>query len=303
MKNDDYNLSIINKMYKPYKYIIKGNIKILKCNNCDYVIKKRDTHDNLTNTHNYLKSRGFNNYVPIIDANRNGYHVYPYIIENKVPYEQKSNDLAKLSALMHAKTSYIKDVNQSTFDNIYNDIDNNIEYLKEYYSKLYDDTFYKRYYNPFESLFMDTYSKINNALVFSKSELDSWYQLVESKKSERVSLVHNDLRNDHLLKGEEDYLISFDKSKIDTPVLDLYNFYQNEYNKVNFSEVLKTYLYHNELTSDELKLFFILISIPKEIKLEKNNYNNLKNYYNILDYINKSEELIRPYYSDYEKEE
>ena len=297
------DLEVINKVYNPYKYIIKGNVKVLKCHDKDYVIKKKDDLNKLMDTHQYLKSRGFVNFVPIIDADRKEYYVYPYIHEDKIPYEQKNNELAKTAAILHAKTTYFKDVSESTFDNIYNDINNNIDYLNLYYSKLYDDIFYKRYYTPFENLFIDSYSKINNALGFSKSELDIWYQMVSEKKNQRVSLIHNDLKNEHFLKSDEDYLISFDRSKVDTPVLDLYKFYQNEYDKCNFSEIFKTYIYHYALSDDELKLFFVLISIPKELKLTSNNYDNVRNFYHILNYINKSEELIRPYYSNNEEEE
>jgi hypothetical protein len=304
MKNNKDDLTVLNQIYKPNKYIIKGKVKILKCNNQDVVIKPKNSYNNnLVEIHKYLKSRDFNNFVPIIDYNRENYFVYPYIIEDKIPYEQKTNELAKTVAIMHAKTSYFKDVNESTFDEIYNNINNNIDYLTEYYSKMYDDIFLKRYYTPFENLFIDSYSKISNVLLFSKSELDIWYELASEKKTQRVSLVHNDLKNDHYLKGDEDYLISFDKSKIDTPVLDLYKFYKNEYDSVNFSEILKTYLYHFELNEDELKLFFILISIPDEFKYTLNNYNDVKNFYKIINYINITEELIRPYYSNYEKEE
>ena len=214
-----------------------------------------------------MSSRGFDNYVKIKDSNRSDYFIYPYIYENIIPYEQKGSDMAKTVALLHAKTSYFKDIDESVFDNIYNNIDNNIEYIKNYYSDLYDEIFMKEYYNSFENLFMDIYSKINNACLFCKNELEKWYSISTIKKSKRVALLHNNLCLDHFLKGEDDYLISFEKAKIDTPVLDLIKFYKNEYDKLDFKEIFKTYLYHFDLTSDEYKLFFILISLPDEIKI------------------------------------
>ena len=45
---------------------------------------------------------------------------------------------------------------------------------------------------------------------------------------ERVCVVHNNLKDEHLLKNDKNYLISWDKYLIDTPVLDLYRFFQNE---------------------------------------------------------------------------
>lgn len=295
------NYDVINKIYKPYKYTIKGKVRILNCQNEDIVLKPKN--DKLIKTHNYMASRGFNNFVEIKDINRDKYFVYPFVYENSIPYEQKGNDLAKTIAILHAKTSYFKDIDENTFDQIYYDIDNNIEYAKEYYSKLYDDIFAKKYYSPFEMIFMDIYSKINNACLFCKNELDKWYETCAEKKSKRVALLHNNLKLDHFIKGEEDYLISFDNAKIDTPVLDLVKFYKNEFNNLDFKEVFKTYTYHFDLTDEEYKLFFILISIPDVIKIDNNTYNDVSKICYLKNYLNKTEELIRPYYSEDEKEE
>lgn len=291
----------INKIYKPYKYKIIKNIKVLNCQNEDIVLKPKN--ENVLKVHNYLSSRGFENYVKIKDINRDKYYIYPYIYENNIPYEQKGNDMAKVVALMHAKTSYFKDVDESTFDSLYFDIDNNIEYVKGYYSKLYDDIFIKRYYSPTEMIFMDMYSKINNACLFCKSELENWYNISLDKKSKRVAMLHNNLKLDHFVKADDDYLISFDTAKIDTPVLDLVKFYKNEYNNLDFKKLFKTYTYHYELNEDEYKLFFILISIPDVIDINKNTFDSLSKVCNLKNYLNKTEELIRPYYSEDEKEE
>ena len=231
------------------------------------------------------------------------HYCYAYIYETKEPLEQKANDMMKTVAILHAKTSYFKDVDESTFDNIYNDIDNNIEYIKDYYSRLYDEIFMKEYFNPFESIFIDIYSKINNACLFCKNELDIWYNLSSDKKSKRVVLLHNNLKLDHFLKGSDDYLISFDNAKIDTPVLDLVKFYKNEYDNLDFNELFKTYTYHFDLTNDEYKLFFILISIPDLIKVTSDNKNNLIQIINLKNYLDKTEKLIRPYYSENNEEE
>ena len=295
------NLESINKIYKPYKYTIKGKVKILNCDKEDIVIKPKD--DKLIETHKYLSSRGFNNSVEIKDKNRDKYFIYPFIYENNIPYEQKGIDMAKTVALMHAKTTYFKDIDDSTIDSIYYDIDNSISYSKEYYSKLFDDIFMKRYYLPSEMLFMDIYSKINNACLFCKNELEEWYSLSSDKKSKRVVLLHNNLKLDHFLKGEEDYLISFEKAKFDTPVLDLVKFYKNEYHNLDFNELFKEYIYHFDLTVDEYKLFFILISIPDVISFSLDEKDNLNKINNLKEYLNKTENLIRPYYSDDDKKE
>ena len=295
------NLLSINKIYKPYKYTIKGKVKVLNCANEDIVIKPKT--DKLLETHNYLLSRDFNNFVQVKDINRDKYYIYPYVYENKIPKEQKAADMMKIVALLHAKTIYFKDVDESVFDEIYLNIENNIEYVKEYYSNLYDNIFMKKYFDPFENLFMDMYSKINNACIFCKSELENWYNIVTVKKSIRVVLLHNNLKLDHFIKGEDDYLISFDNAKIDTPVLDLVTFYKNEYNNIDFKEIFKIYINHFDFTEDEYKLFFILISIPDIINVTNKRADDLSKISKLKIYLNKTEELIRPYYSIDQKEE
>lgn len=295
------NLDVINQIYKPYKYTIKGKVKILKCADNDIVIKPKNplVHDR----YNYLNARGFNNYLPIIDINRSNYDVFPFVYEDNIPYQQKANDLARVVALLHAKTSYNKDVNQSVYDDIYNNVISNCDYIKEYYSNLYDEIFPLKYHKPHEIMFIDSYSKINNTILFSRNEIEKWYMLVSDKKNQRVALIHNNLKLEHYLKSDNDYLISFDNSRFDTPVIDLVKLYKEEYNKVNFSEVLSNYLYHYSFNDDELKLFFVLITILDEVHFDEDNFTNLNKIYNLCNYIDKTEDLVRPYYSqDDEKE-
>ncbi|MBO4601125.1 MAG: hypothetical protein J5634_02695 [Bacilli bacterium] len=299
IKKNDFE--VINKIYKPYKYTIKNNVKILYCDDENLVIKPKCK--NLNNTYEYLKASNFNNYIPIKDELRSNYDIFPYVEDKKVSVQQKGNDLARLVAIMHAKTSYEKDVDSNIYDKIYYDVLNNCDYLENYYSDIYDKLFLNEYHKPHEILFLHNYSKINNAIGFCKSNLESYFNLISEKKTQRVSLIHNNLEVDHLIKNDDDYLISFDNSRFDTPVIDMVKLYKKEYDNLNFSELLKTYLYHYSYHDDELKLFFILISMPYEIKFTDNNFDNVSKVYKLVNYINKTEELVWPYYSQDEKVE
>lgn len=294
--------SIINDLYKPKKITIKGNVYILTLDDNKKVVLKEKS-DNVIRAYNYLKSRELYFYPTLLDKNRDNYFLYDYIEEDNIITEQKSLDLAKLIGLMHAKTSYFKDVDKSKYDTIYDDINNNLNYLKEYYSNLYDAVIFKEFYNPFENLFMDYYSKIDSAISFSLNELDKWHSIILNKDKQRVSLIHNNLDLSHFIKSDRDYIISFDKSKIDTPILDLVTFYKREYDRINFEEFFEKYLYSFNLNDDELKLFFTFISMPWEIKVTDNIFADTSNLSTMINYLNKTESLIRPYYSNDEKEE
>lgn len=299
MKKNNY--TVLNQIYKPHKYTIKNHAVILYCNDRNVVIKEKNS--DLKPIYDYMKACNFENYIPIIDENRDNYYVFEYKDDLYFPSEERNRDFIKLVSLLHAKTTYKKNVDLNLYDELYNNIINNINYLKDKYSNLYDEIFPRKYYKPHESLFMDYYSKLNNNLLFLTEETNNWYNLVSNKKNQRVSLIHNNLDSSHFIKSDKDYLISFDYAKIDTPILDLVSLYKKMYDDIDFKIMLDEYLYHYSLYDDELKLFFILISIPEDIKLENNNYVNTKKIYNLINYMNKTEELIRPYYANNEEKE
>ena len=102
---------------------------------------------------------------------------------------------------------------------------------------------------------------------------------------------------DHYLKSDQDYLISWEKSKIDSPVLDLVHFYQKEYFDVEFQTLFQKYQEKFPWNSEEKKLFFILISLPKKMDFSGSEFQNCKNVRDSLDYLFKTESLVRPYYT------
>ena len=56
------------------------------------------------------------------------------------------------------------------------------------------------------------------------------------------------------------------------------------------------------LHEDELKLLFILISIPKKVEFTNDEYENCKRVDELLSYIVKTEKIISPYYANEKKE-
>ena len=294
------SIDSIKEIYKPYRYTYKGKAIILESNNGNFVVKERKK--DLNNLFNYLKSRNFDNFPNIIDDSRSNIDVYEYIEDIKYPKEQRANDLIDLIANLHYKTSYYKDVTEDNYKEIYENIKSNLDYYSYTYEKYFDDYFKEIFLSPSKYLFMRNYSKINANINFCKKELDNWYTLVSDLKKSRVSVIHNDLSLDHFLKKDKGYLISWDKSEIDTPILDLVNLYKKEYLNLNFENLFKNYLNNYSLNEEELKLFLILISMPSKIEFDDNEFNSCINLRNQLDYIYKTENLIRPYYSKDEKE-
>ncbi len=291
------SIEILKSIYKPYRYTIKGKSTILETTCGDFIIKPKNK--DINELYTYLTNRGFTNYPKIIDSSRDEVNVFEYVEDIKLPKEQKCDDLIEIIASLHNKTSYFKEVSEDRFKSIYEDVLSNINYLSNYYNTLYEIGFNEVYASPSNYIFMRNYYKLNSALEYAKSELENWYSLVTSETKIRVCLIHNNLELNHLLN---DKLISWDNYMIDTPVIDIVKLYKKEWKNINFSEILERYMYKFPLLEYEKKLLFILISMPPEIKKGDNEFEKCKVVSEVMDYVFKTEELIRPYNAEHEEE-
>lgn len=292
------SLEILKAIYKPYRYTIKGKATILETTTGDFIIKPKNK--DINELYNYLTNRGFINFPKIIDSSRDEVNVFEYVEDIKLPKEQKCDDLIDIIASLHNKTSYFKEVSEDKFKIIYEDIKKNINYLMNYYNTLYEIGFNEKYSSPSNYLFLRNYYKLNASLKYADNELSNWYELVSKETKIRVSLVHNNLELNHLLNNK---LISWDKYTIDTPVLDIVNLYKKEWQNMNFSECLSRYIYKFPLLEYEKKLLFILLSLPPPLEKFDSEFKKCQNISNLINYIFKTEELIRPYNTNDEKEE
>ena len=291
------SIEVLKSIYKPYRYTIKGKSTILETTCGDFIIKPKNK--DINELYTYLTNRGFMNYPKIIDSSRDEVNVFEYVEDIKLPKEQKCDDLIEIIASLHNKTSYFKEVSEDKFKSIYEDIKSNISYLSNYYNTLYEIGFNEVYASPSNYIFMRNYFKINAALEYANSELDNWYSLVTNETKIRVCLIHNNLELNHLLNNK---LISWDNYIIDTPVIDIVKLYKNEWKNINFSEILERYIYKFPLLDYEKKLLFILISMPPQIKKSNNEFEKCKVISEVMDYVFKTEELIRPYNTKQEEE-
>lgn len=277
---------------KKVRYV--NNTKIIEEPDKKHIYKSSDK--DIENLFSYLKSRSFNSFPKVISKDRNIYE-YSYIEDISTPKEQKMLDIINLISELHTKTSYYKEVGHDRYLEIYELLNENILYIEGYYNDLITLIEREVYTSPSHYLIARNFSKINSAINFCKKELESWYSLVKDNTKQRVCVVHNNLKTEHLLKNDKDYLISWDKYLIDTPVIDLYKFYKNEKLSNNFDELLITYEKKYKLKEDERKLLFIMLSIPEKFEFGLNEFINTNNVRTFIDYLYKTNELITPYYS------
>ena len=246
--------------------------KIVKINtaNGKFIIKKSNENKDIFN---YLITRNFNYYPDIIDYDGK-YAISKYIQGIDIPPEQKINDLISLVALLHSKTTYYKELDESEYKKLYEDLTNNIEYLKEYYNDLITIIDSRVFMSPPEYLLARNISIINSSLNFCENKIEEWYKKVSNL---------------------DKYRVSWDKSKIDIPIFDLYKLYNNHALDFDFSDILKRYENIYPLKDEELLLLYILISMPKKIEFNNSNYEVCKNIGRELDRIYKTDKLIKEY--------
>lgn len=283
---------------KKVRYV--NNTKIIEEPDKKHIYKSSDK--DIENLFSYLKSRSFNSFPKVISKDRNIYE-YSYIEDISTPKEQKMLDIINLISELHTKTSYYKEVGHDRYLEIYEMLKENILYIEGYYNDLITLIEKEVYPSPSHYLIARNYSKINSAINFCKKELDSWYELVKDNTKQRVCVVHNNLKTEHLLKNDKDYLISWDNYLIDTPIMDLYKLYKNEKLASNFDDLLINYEKKFKLKDDERKLFFIMLSIPEKFKLDLSEFVNTNNVRTFIDYLYKTNKLITPYYSINSKDE
>ena len=117
---------------------------------------------------------------------------------------------------------------------------------------------------------------------YSYNSLNKWKKNIENVDKIRVSIIHNNLKIEHLIN---DKLISWDNSKISLPIFDLYKLYINTYNEYDWNELLNIYFKNYPLKPEELLLFKILISIPLKLDFTNIEIDNVEEVNNKLDYL------------------
>jgi len=285
------SLEVFNKIYKPYKITRKNKVYILNTMEGNFVIKL-NPKINYSELYNYLYSRNFNYLPEISKDSRDDMLVLEYQEDLSLNNNQKAMDLIKLVALLHSKTSYFKNVTNDTYKEIYDNIKQNLNYLNTMYDGMFMEYIQEEYIVPSHYLFLRNYSLIYNAINYCYTKLDEWYEKIKDKNRQRVALLHNNLELDHLLKNKNDYLVSWDDYTFDTPVLDLYKFYQKEWENVEFGEIFNDYNSNFQLLDEEKMLLDIVISIPLNIDFTSKEYQNCRNVRKLIDYLSKSSKIV-----------
>lgn len=275
-----------NIKVKSYKKI--GLATIVSTNEKKYVVKKIKNKE----VFSYLDSRSFNYYPGYIyDDN---YLIMEYLDNESITDDEKILDLINLTSLLHNKTTFYSTVDIDDYKKDYETIKNRINYLSNHYESLISFIENKIYMSPSELLLARNISIIFGALNYSNAMIDDWYNNITDKTRRRYSYIHNNLDLSHFIRNNGSYLVSWDKSKRDIPIYDLYHLYKKYALSFDFKSLLKKYEKNYPLLDNEKKLLFVMISIPDEFNFTNNIYNDCVRIERIVDYLYKTESLVSP---------
>ena len=277
---------------KNNKLTLLKSVRLIKNNENKYIVKRKN--NNIKDIYNYLNSRSFD-YYPKLISEDNNYNMFEYIEDYKEPYEQKTLDMMSLLSLLHSKTTFYKEIDYEDYKYIYESTLDLINDNYNYYNIMLENIENQIYMSPSSYLLARNITKIFNSLNYCKANIDKWYDMVKDKNKVRMVLVHNNLELDHYIKKDKPYFLSWDKSKIDMPIIDLYVFYRKHYLNFDFYELFKYYESRYPLLEEERLLLFIYLSIPDKIELDSNEYNLCKKIRRFLDYHYKTEKLVAEY--------
>ena len=273
---------------KPFSYEKKGSVIIV---NKTYVFKenKKDLKDVFT----YLDSRSFELFPSLIYSDKD-VNVFKYI------EREKEDDIVDTLVKLHKKTTIYEPCDKSFYEDMYNSLLDKVKDIREFYLNLNEEIENEIYMSPSNYLLIRNISKIYNNLNYVEDTLNTWYETLKDKDNKRTVINHNNLKKEHMINN---IFISWEKSMRDIPVMDLYNYYKNVYDKESFTEIFNTYLEKYSLDDEEISLFFILISMPKKIEKYYDEYENVKEVDSLLNYIYKTDSFISNYYPDNKEQE
>ena len=276
---------------RAHSYRKIGNVTIADTNRGKVVIKK--INNDKEYIYNYLNTRNFNYYPEIIKKDK--YIISKYIEDIEIPDEQRIMDMIDLVSLLHSKTTHYKENSLDEYKRIYEDLSNNYEYLYEYYNDLINVLDERIFFSPSEYLIASNISYIFSSINIGKQYIEEWFKEIDGKDTMRKTIVHNNLKLSHFIRNKKDYLISWDKSKIDLPIFDLYNLYNNHYLDFDFYEILRKYESTYPLKKEERELLFILITMPSKIEYSGTEYDMCIKINNEIERLNRSHLLIENY--------
>lgn len=257
---------IINKYLTDIKKITyKKDYSIIETStNKKYIIIKKIK--NKEKLYDYLTSINYNLYKKPLNINDE----YEIFFLDDLEEESITNALITL----HYLTEEFRECSEEDLKKIKEKIMFNLDKCYKYYLNIQDEIENMSFPPPDKYLLINNISQIYKLLEVSKYRLDN----LKLNSLREVILINN--FDNNIFKN----IIDFNYYSKDIFVYDLEKLYKKDYK--TFKDVLKKYNDKLKISKEEWNLLSILISIPEEVTLENNHYNNCIKIRNLINYVN-----------------
>ncbi|MUK86964.1 hypothetical protein GMD78_00925 [Ornithinibacillus sp. L9] len=125
----------------------------------------------------------------------------------------------------------------------------------------------KKYMSPFELLVCTHYHVLERVFVTIQRRIEQLISELEDEETWSISLCHGNLSYDHVVNDNQTYLINWEKTFFDNPILDLATFFKEEV--IHYDAPIESFIEHfgqytdeNKLQNSELYLLSIYLLDP-----------------------------------------
>lgn len=184
----------------------------------------------------FLFQKGYNRIVPVYPTIDGRYAVLKekdlYYLMPWLPNELRENsrerhtqlfrELARLHTISAKEVSIKKEERTEHYENTIQQLEKNQEFLEGFMEICEKRT----YMSPFELLYCLYFNEITQALRFSKSKFEEWYESTKDQEKARMVINHGKVSVEHFLYDEKGYgyFTNFEEARFGSPIQDLLPF-------------------------------------------------------------------------------
>ncbi|NRD76020.1 spore coat protein YsxE [Bacillus sp. BRMEA1] len=226
-----------------------------------------------------LYQKGYNRIVPIYPAldgryavlyENQLYYLMPWLVnDHKEDREHKNPQLFRELARLHTLSAKEIKVSNEERQEHYEKTIQQYEKHQEFLDGFIEECEKKTYMSPFELLYCLYYTEIRQALTFSKTKFEEWYENTKDSEKARMVINHGKLSSEHFLYDDRGYgyFINFESARYGSPIHDLLPYLSRTLNtnpKRNDETIewIQHYFKYFPFKPDEKLLFYSYLSYP-----------------------------------------
>ncbi|MEH7417105.1 spore coat protein YsxE [Neobacillus drentensis] len=273
-----------NYLVEPYFVEDYGIVQKVYSNKGTFALKKippTTGTDFIRHVH-LLYQKGFNRIVPIYPTmdgryavlhDNNLYYLMPWMPNHqKENRDHKNHELFRELARLHTLSAKEVTVSKEERTEHYETTIQQLEKHQEFLDGFMDECEKRTYMSPFQLLYCLYYSEISQALRFSKTKFEEWYESTKDAEKARMVITHGKLSSEHFLYDDRGYgfFINFENARYGSPIHDLLPYLSRALNTPpKRSDTAIDWVYHYfkyfPYKEDEKLLFYSYLALPVPI--------------------------------------